>query len=158
AVPVTISKFNVEWLVERITPRARERLHVGHCGGDLPTIPFPAGGRGPGLIMTVGRFGPLKGFDVLIDAPGGLQGQGGKVGCRIIGEAKLEPQMRAAIARHGLDDAVELTGAMPSAEVRKSLYAASVFVLPSVVAANGDRDGIPVSLMEAMAAGTPSVS
>ena len=66
--------------------------------------------------------------------------------------------MRAAIARYGLTDSVELTGALPQAEVRKSLYSASIFALPSVVTTTGDRDGIPVSLMEAMAAGTPSVS
>ncbi|MGZ3441449.1 MAG: glycosyltransferase, partial [Polyangia bacterium] len=157
-VPVTISRFNVDWLSERATPRARERLSVVHCGVDLPTIPFQADGREPGLIMTVGRFDPINGFDVLIDALGLLAQQGRRVRCRIIGQGPLEASMRAAIARYGLGDSVELTGAMPQAEVRKSLYAASIFALPSVVAANGDRDGIPVSLMEAMAAGTPAVS
>jgi colanic acid/amylovoran biosynthesis glycosyltransferase len=157
-VPLTISRFNVDWLTERATPRARERLHVVHCGVDLPTIPFRADGREPGLIMTVGRFDPIKGFDVLIDALGLLAQQGRRVRCRIVGQGPLEAEMRAAIARYGLGDSVELTGALPYTEVRKSLYAASIFVLPSVVAANGDRDGIPVSLMEAMAAGTPSVS
>ncbi len=70
----------------------------------------------------------------------------------------LEADLKARIARHGIGDTVELAGAMPQAAVREALYAASLFVLPSVVAANGDRDGIPVSLMEAMAAGTPCVS
>jgi glycosyltransferase involved in cell wall biosynthesis len=157
-VAVTISRFNVDWLAERATPRARERLRVVHCGVDLATIPFRADGREPGLIMTVGRLDPIKGFDVLIDALGELARQGRRVRCRIIGEGPLEPSMRAAIARHGLGDCVELTGALPQAEVRKSLYAASIFALPSVVTKTGDRDGIPVSLMEAMAAGTPSVS
>jgi colanic acid/amylovoran biosynthesis glycosyltransferase len=157
-VAVTISRFNVDWLSERATPRARERLHVVHCGVDLPTIPFRKNGREPGLIMTVGRFDPIKGYDVLIDALGELKREGRNVRCRIIGQGPLEPAMRAAILRHGLGDSVELTGAMPQAKVRDSLYAASIFVLPSVVTDSGDRDGIPVSLMEAMAAGTPSVS
>lgn len=157
-VAVTISRFNVEWLAERATPRARERLRVVHCGVDLPTIPFRSDGREPGLIMAVGRLDPIKGFDVLIDALGELAQQGRRVRCRIIGEGPLEQPMRAAIARYGLTDSVELTGALPQAEVRKSLYAASIFALPSVVTPTGDRDGIPVSLMEAMAAGTPSVS
>jgi colanic acid/amylovoran biosynthesis glycosyltransferase len=157
-VAVTISRFNVDWLTERATPRARERLKVVHCGVDLTTIPFRADGREPGLIMTVGRLDPIKGFDVLIDALGELKQQGRPVRCRIIGEGPLEQPMRAAIARYGLTDSVEMTGAMPQAEVRKSLYAASIFALPSVVTPTGDRDGIPVSLMEAMAAGTPSVS
>jgi glycosyltransferase involved in cell wall biosynthesis len=157
-VAVTISQFNVNWLTEHRTPRARERLKVVHCGVDLSTIPFRADGREPGLIMAVGRLDPIKGFDVLIDALGELHRQGRKVRCRIIGEGPLEGAMKASIARHGLGDSVEMTGALPQAEVRKSLYAASIFALPSVVTPTGDRDGIPVSLMEAMAAGTPSVS
>jgi glycosyltransferase involved in cell wall biosynthesis len=157
-VAVTISRFNVDWLAEKATPRARERLRVVHCGVDLSTIPYRADGREPGLIMTVGRLDPIKGFDVLIDALGELKRQGRAVRCRIIGEGPLEAPMRAAIARYGLDGAVEMTGALPQTEVRKSLYAASIFALPSVVTPTGDRDGIPVSLMEAMAAGTPSVS
>jgi glycosyltransferase involved in cell wall biosynthesis len=157
-VPVTISKFNVEYLAAKATPRARERLNVVHCGVDLSTIPFRSNGREPGLIMAVGRLDPIKGFDVLIDALGELAKNGRRVRARIIGEGPLKESMQAAIARHGLTDMVEMTGAMPQPEVRKSLYQSSIFALPSVVTESGDRDGIPVSLMEAMAAGTPSVS
>jgi glycosyltransferase involved in cell wall biosynthesis len=157
-VPVTISRFNVNYLAEKATPAARERLKIVHCGVDLKTIPFRADGREPGLIMAVGRLDPIKGFDVLIDALGELKKSGRRVRCRIIGEGPLEGDMKAAIARHGISDMVEMKGAMPQAEVRKSLYESSIFALPSVVTRTGDRDGIPVSLMEAMAAGTPSVS
>jgi colanic acid/amylovoran biosynthesis glycosyltransferase len=157
-VAVTISRFNVEYLAEKATPLARDRLKVVHCGVDLSALPFRGDGREPGLIMTVGRLDAIKGFDVLIDALGELKRAGRTLRCRIIGEGPLEQDMRAQIARHGLDGSVELTGALPQAEVRKSLYAASIFALPSVVTKTGDRDGIPVSLMEAMAAGTPSVS
>ena len=51
-----------------------------------------------------------------------------------------------------------LPGVRKQEEVRAALLAATVFVLPSVVTARGDRDGIPVALMEAMAVGTPVVS
>jgi glycosyltransferase involved in cell wall biosynthesis len=157
-VPVTISKFNVEYLAQKATPAARERLRIVHCGVDLSTIPFRAEGREPGLIMAVGRLDPIKGFEVLIEALGVLKNEGRKVRCRLIGEGPLEPQIRAAISRLGLEQMVELTGAMPQAKVRESLYASSIFTLPSVVTESGDRDGIPVSLMESMAAGTPAVS
>jgi glycosyltransferase involved in cell wall biosynthesis len=157
-VAVTISQYNVGWLAEHATPRARERLKVIHCGVELPQFPFRADGREPGTILAVGRLAPIKGFDVLIDALGILAKQGRRLRCRIIGEGPLEEPMREAIARHGLDGMVELVGAMPQAEVRNALYGASIFALPSVVTETGDRDGIPVSLMEAMAAGTPVVS
>jgi glycosyltransferase involved in cell wall biosynthesis len=158
AVPVTISQFNVRWLTERATPRAAERMKVVHCGVELPTLPFRAGDREPGSIMAVGRLDPIKGFDVLIDALGELAKQGRRVRCRIIGEGPLGPSMKEQIARHGIGDTVEMVGAIPQAEVRKLLYRSSIFALPSQVTETGDRDGIPVSLMEAMAAGTPVVS
>jgi glycosyltransferase involved in cell wall biosynthesis len=158
ALPVTISRFNVEYLAEKATPLARERLKVVHCGVDLSTVPFRPGGRENGPIVAVGRLDAIKGFDVLIDALGELAKQGRRVRCRIIGEGPKEPEMRAAIARYGIAESVELCGAMPQAKVREALYGAALFALPSVVTETGDRDGIPVALMEAMAAGTPVVS
>ncbi|HLK91671.1 MAG TPA: glycosyltransferase [Polyangia bacterium] len=158
ALPVTISRYNVDWLTEHVTPRARDRLSVVHCGVDLPSLPFREDGREPGTILAVGRHDPIKGFDVLIDAVGELARQGRRLRCRIIGEGPLREQMQASIDRQGLTGSVELVGARPQAEVRAALEAASIFALPSVVTPEGNRDGIPVSLMEAMASGTPVVS
>ena len=76
AVPVTISRYNVEWLAEHVTARAGDRLTVVHCGVDLPGVPFRDGGREEDLIVTVGRLNPIKGFDVLVDALGELDGGG----------------------------------------------------------------------------------
>jgi glycosyltransferase involved in cell wall biosynthesis len=158
AVPVTISNYNVDWLTRHATPLARERLEVVHCGVDLSALPFRRDGREPGLIVAVGRLDPIKGFDVLIGALAELHKSGRAFRCRVIGEGAERPALEAMIARDGLGAHVELAGARPQAEVRAALYAAHVFALPSVVAADGNRDGIPVALMEAMAAGAPSVS
>ncbi|MBS0582361.1 MAG: glycosyltransferase [Proteobacteria bacterium] len=158
ALPVTISRYNIDWLAARVTSRARERLRVVHCGVDLGALPWRREGREAGLIVAVGRLDPIKGFDVLIEALALLQRSGRAFRCRIIGEGPQRAGLEAAIARHQLGDRVELAGARPQADVRAALYAAQVFALPSVVAADGNRDGIPVALMEAMAAGAPSVS
>ncbi len=155
---VTISDFNVNWLAEHATPRARQNLKVVHCGVELAQIPFRTDGREPALIVTVGRLDAIKGFDVLIGAIAELARKGRQVRCKIIGEGPLRSELEGLIARHGIQSMVQLTGAMPQIEVRDALYSASIFALPSVVTETGDRDGIPVSLMEAMAAGTPSVS
>jgi colanic acid/amylovoran biosynthesis glycosyltransferase len=160
-VAVTISNYNVNWLTEHSTPHARHRLHVVHCGVDLAAIPFRPGSiseREPGLILAVGRLDATKGFEVLLDALAVLARKGRRVRCRIFGDGPFKAKIEAAIARNGLAKAVELSGARAQAEVLAALYASSIFVLPSVVTTTGDRDGIPVSLMEAMAAGTPSVS
>jgi len=158
AVPVTISRYNVAWLAKRVTARARERLSVVHCGVDLPNLPFQQDGREEDLIVTVGRLDPIKGFDILVDALAELKRQGRRLRCQVIGEGPLRRELQARIDRHGLSELVRLVGARPQDEVRAALCAATIFTLPSVVAPNGDRDGIPVSLMEAMAAGAPVVS
>ncbi|HVZ75545.1 MAG TPA: glycosyltransferase family 4 protein [Polyangia bacterium] len=158
AVPVTISRFNVEYLAQHVTPLARERLEVVHCGVDLPAVSFKEGGREPGLILAVGRLDPIKGFDVLVDAIAILAKEGKRARVKLVGSGPLEGDLKARIAQHGLGDSFQLVGALKEAEVRAALHEASIFCLPSVVTSTGDRDGIPVSLMEAMAAGTPVVS
>jgi glycosyltransferase involved in cell wall biosynthesis len=158
AVPVTISRYNVEWLAEQVTARAHDRMTVIRCGVDLPELPFQEEGREEDLLVTVGRLDSIKGFDVLIDALGELKRQGRRLRCQVIGEGPLRRELQARIERQGLSRLVELAGARPQDEVRAALCAATIFTLPSVVAPSGDRDGIPVSLMEAMAAGAPVVS
>ena len=158
AVPVTISRYNVDWLAEHVTARARDRLAVIHCGVDLASFPFRDEGRKEDLIVTVGRLDPIKGFDVLVDALAALERQGRRVRCQVIGEGPLRSALQARIDRQRLSERVELIGARPQDELRAALCAATIFALPSLIAPSGDRDGIPVSLMEAMAAGAPVVS
>jgi len=158
AVPVTISRYNVAWLAEHVTRQARDRLTVIHCGVDLPSLPFQADAREEDLIVTVGRLDPIKGLDVLVDALADLKRQGRRFRCRVIGEGPLRGQLQASIDRQGLQERVKLVGARPQSEVRAALCAATIFALPSQITPSGDRDGIPVSLMEAMAAGAPVVS
>ena len=62
------------------------------------------------------------------------------------------------MAQAALADCVELLGAQPQERVKALFGEADAFVLPCVVAASGDRDGIPVALMEAMALGVPVIS
>lgn len=157
-VGVTISQFNVDYLAEKVTPRARERLKIVHCGVELGATPYKREGRARSLIVAVGRLDPIKGFDVLIDALGMLKRDGKEFHLRLIGQGPLEGMLKESVARQGLGANVDFVGALPQAEVRAALYEAAFFTLPSVVTPTGDRDGIPVSLMEAMAAGTPVVS
>lgn len=157
-LPVTISRYNIDYLSQRITPLARQRLQVVHCGVDPAGFAFRREGRDDDLLVAVGRLDPIKGFDVLLVALARLLDRGLSFRCRIIGEGPQRGELEATIARLGLAGHVELLGARPQAEVRALLNAATLFVLPSVVAADGNRDGIPVALMEAMAVGAPVVS
>lgn len=113
----------------------------------------------PNLILGVGRLVRKKGFCDLIDACHILTMRGVKVNCLIIGDGPLFNPLNKMIAQLGLGDRVRLLGALPHESVVERLAGeAALFVMPSVVAANGDRDGLPNVILEAMAAALPVVS
>jgi len=76
----------------------------------------------------------------------------------IIGTGPLRETLKAQAKRLGLEDRVTLLGAQPYEAVRLAYRRAAVFALPCRVAADGDRDGIPNVLLEAVASGVPVVS
>lgn len=155
---VTISEYNRRQLSARMPAPQHDRLAVIHCGVLPDDIPFVREGRATARIMAVGRFDPIKGFIHLIDACAQLKAQGVPFECDIIGDGPLRPALEQAIARHGLQTQVRLTGALPQQAVREYMRQATMFVLPSVMLADGNADGIPVALMEAMASGLPAIS
>lgn len=158
AFGVTISDFNRRYLAERVSPIALERMRIVHCGVSPSGYAFQPEGRKPGLVMSVGRLDHIKGFPHLIEACRLLVERGVAFECVVIGDGPLRASLEAQIASAGLGGHVRLLGACRQEQVREYLHASSVFALPSVVTERGDRDGIPVALMEAMACGTPVVS
>jgi colanic acid/amylovoran biosynthesis glycosyltransferase len=155
---VTISRFNQRFLAAAVSSEASNRTRVIHCGVSPANYAFAPDGRQQGLIVAVGRLDEVKGFSHLIDACCLLRRSRVPFDCVVIGDGPQRSTLERQIASHGLADCVRLLGACPQEEVRRYLSIASVFALPSVVAACGNRDGIPVALMEAMACGVPVVS
>lgn len=155
---VTISRFNRAFLGKRISEQAVRRMEIIHCGVPTQAYAFEPDGRDPRKILAVGRLDPIKGFAHLVDACKRLEQSGVDFECQIVGSGPLENELREQIATHQLGNRVRLLGALKQEEVRALLRQAAVFVLPSVVTPTGDRDGIPVALMEAMACGVPVVS
>src|SRR5216117_4094755 len=109
-------------------------------------------------MVAVGRLIAKKGFANLIRACGLLVQSGKAFQCEIIGEGLLENEFRAQIEKLNLQDRVTLSGAKPQRELRQRLATANVFVLPSVIDAEGGMDNLPTVIMEAMAAGLPVVA
>lgn len=110
------------------------------------------------MLYSVGRLVEKKGIGVLIDALALLKSRGRAFSCRVVGDGPLLEPLRCQVIECGLSDDIEMMGGQPQETVKALFDEADVFVLPCVVAASGDRDGIPVVLMEAMALGVPVVS
>jgi glycosyltransferase involved in cell wall biosynthesis len=108
--------------------------------------------------VAVGRLVEKKGFADLIEACSLLRDRGVEVRCRIVGIGEQEPELRAAIEHLGLGNRVELPGPRPQGDLIKAVGRAAVFAAPCVVGGDGNRDGLPTVLLEAMALGTPCVS
>jgi colanic acid/amylovoran biosynthesis glycosyltransferase len=157
ALAVTISRFNVDWL-RRETPLAPERLKVVHCGVDLDATGWQPEGRDHRRILAVGRLDPIKGFGTLIEALALLARRGVDFHCRLIGSGPLDAELRRLARERGVADRIGFEGAQPQDVVRRRMAEAGLFVMPSEVAPDGNRDGIPVALMEAMATGCPVVT
>jgi colanic acid/amylovoran biosynthesis glycosyltransferase len=84
--------------------------------------------------------------------------RGRRVRVETIGTGPLKPALEAQVQRLGVQDRVTFLGAQPHEAVRPAYRRATLFASPCVVSADGDRDGIPNVLLEAMASGVPVVS
>lgn len=109
-------------------------------------------------IISVARLTEKKGLHVAIEACRQLKAQGVNFRYRILGIGPWERRLRTLIEQYQLEDRVEMPGFKPSHEVKAMLDDADVFLLPSITGADGDMEGIPVALMEAMAVGIPVLS
>ncbi|MCG6118439.1 MAG: glycosyltransferase [Aquimonas sp.] len=158
ALPVTISQYNIRHLERWRASGRGQPFAVVHCGVDLSEVPLKLDERDAALIASVGRLDPIKGFDVLIPALARLAGEGREFRCRIYGEGPQRAALESARAAAGLAQRLELPGATPQEAVRALLSEAAIFVMPSVRTPEGNQDGIPVALMEAMASGCAVVS
>ncbi|CAG4915686.1 unnamed protein product [Acidocella sp. C78] len=158
----TCTGYNVKYLAGLLDGET-DRIKLVYHGIDLGLF----GARrqdaavreaGETLILSVGRLVPKKGHDDLIAACARLRRQGIAFRCRIIGEGPLRETLQAQIAAHGLDGVVTLDGAMTHADLIALYATANVFALAPRITEDGDRDGIPNVIAEAMAIGVPVVS
>jgi glycosyltransferase involved in cell wall biosynthesis len=109
-------------------------------------------------LLCVGRLVEKKGFLVLLSALSILRAHEYSVQANIIGEGLQRRVLEREIARLGLHDSVLLMGAQSHDEVRRQMQLCHCLVVPSVVARDGDRDGLPNVLLEAAACGVPLVA
>jgi len=155
ATAITVSRFNVGHL-RALAPAAR--VELVHNGLELDRYPFVPPAERPPRVLAVGRLVEKKGFGDLIEACAMLAADGRAIPCDIIGAGDERAALEARIAEHNLQGHVRLLGQRTQEEVRDAMTRAAVLAVPCVVGRDGNRDGLPTVLLEAMAVGTTCVS
>jgi glycosyltransferase involved in cell wall biosynthesis len=156
---VTVSEYTREHVARTLNAEERAKVVVVRNGIDRGR--FHPRGREPDgapLILSVSRLVRKKGLDTLLKACAALAERGIPFHCELVGEgplrAKLEEQARVL----RVADRVAFVGSRDDRAVRATYRQAAVFVLPCRRTPKGDQDGLPVSLVEAMAVGVPVVT
>lgn len=151
---ICISDYTKSQLCRVTDPKYWDRFHVARCGIDLKAFPFRISQpeRAVPRIILVARLSPEKGHLVLLHALKMLRDEGIGIELQIVGAGPFEESIRREEAKLDLGGVITYTGELPPAEISKLLADADIFCLPSF------SEGLPVSIMEAMAIGVPVVS
>jgi glycosyltransferase involved in cell wall biosynthesis len=161
---VTCCQNNLKYLSE-VAPGEKAKFSMVYHGVDLERFkplshPDPGRDAKPEtpLILSVGRLVEKKGFFDLLAALRQVKDQGLRFRAEIYGEGPLHDELNQAIAEHGLSSWVRLAGNCTQQQLLTIFQSATLFVLTPTVTEDGDRDGIPNALVEAMAVSLPVIS
>ncbi|MEJ6395920.1 glycosyltransferase [Gymnodinialimonas sp. 2305UL16-5] len=152
---LTVNRAFADRLLEGGAPSARVRPH--HLGIPVSRYTFSQSPRQTPLrLVSVCRLVEKKGINVALDALAKLSKDHPEIDwCFDIGgDGPLEPDLRDQANRLGIAGHVEFLGPLKHDETLRRIAEADIMLLPSVTAPDGDQEGIPVTLMEAMALGT----
>lgn len=155
----TISEFNKDFLANENI--AVDSVRIVRCGVDSDSFSLRERHVGGNKVRlgVVGRLVEKKGIDTLIKAVSLLKQQGLAVELDIAGSGPLEAELKECVLNSGLRISdVNFLGALAHTQVADFITSLDAFVLPCQKDNNGDMDGIPVVLMEAMLSGVPVVS
>jgi len=137
------------------------KIHVVRSGIPVERFPFRARSRAADettRILIIGRLVEKKGVAYAIEAVARLKENGRDVRLSVVGDGPLREELESLVESLRVGDAVHMTGSRTREEVAELLAESHLLVAPSVTASDGDQEGIPNTLKEAMAAGLPVVS
>ena len=157
----TCTEYNRRYLADLVGPSVATRVLRLYHGLDLQTY-LDGPERSPSaerpLLLAVAQLAERKGLRHLVEACRILADRGRAFECEIIGDGPLRAELETLARELDLEDRVRLTGPLPYPEVVARYPRAAAFVLPCIITSEGDRDGIPNVILEAMAAAVPVVS
>lgn len=158
---VTCCATNIDYLKAAAAATDHAKLRVIHNGVNLQEFQPPVATHNPDaipLILSASRLVEKKGYPDLLQAYQRLKAAGYRFRSVIYGDGPLQEPLAALIDELGLQQEVQLAGACTQQELRQVLTQADIFALTPFVTNDGDRDGVPTVLVEAMACGKPVVS
>jgi colanic acid/amylovoran biosynthesis glycosyltransferase len=157
---ICCSEFGRKALINQSRSNVSHKIHLLYHGIDVRKFHFPKFDIHPSrkILLSVGRLTEQKGFPHLIEACVILRDRGIDIECQIIGEGEQRSELEALIKYYKIDGQIKLLGSIKQERILIYYQSAWAFVLPSVDTHDGDRDGIPNVLMEAMAAGCPVIT
>jgi glycosyltransferase involved in cell wall biosynthesis len=154
----TCTRYNKAHLLDVVGQDAAGKITYVPHGLELAKYRPEAHSNGRPVILSVGQLAERKGIEQLLDGCRALRERGYAFDVHIVGEGPRRPNIEGAIDRLGLGDAVTLHGALPHEAVIEQYRRATLFALPCIRTQDGDIDGIPNVLAEAMAMELPVVS
>jgi colanic acid/amylovoran biosynthesis glycosyltransferase len=158
---VAISDYNRKFLSNLFGNWVDEKTHIIHCGinpGMYLPKSFSPKNNGTFELLSIGSLRSYKGFTFLLDACDLLKKSGIKFRCRIIGDGELRDSLVAKIKSLNIGDVVDMVGPKTQKEVADLLGRVDCYIQPSIITSTGKMEGIPVSLMEAMASELPTIA
>ena len=155
----TINLRGANELKRQLPNELWDKVHIIHMGVNLSESISNAN-QDFFTIASVGNLLPVKGHEFLLGACFILKGRNVNFRCLLFGNGPLRDKLQQMAKELNLIDVVNFCGSVAHDEILKlySTGAVSVLVLPSIETKDGEKEGIPVSLMEAMAAGVPVIS
>jgi glycosyltransferase involved in cell wall biosynthesis len=145
----------------RYASAAQAGVHLIHHGIDFSDWHYqdkPAGAADESVrLLFVGRFVEKKGLDVLFRALARYREEGGSFELSLFGQGPLAEPMRHMVEALGLADFVSWHDVVSREQIAREMHRHDALVMPSVRSHEGDRDGIPNVVVEAMACGLPVI-
>ncbi len=138
-----------------------QKISVQRMGVDLESLPFrprPASKAAPFEVLSIGRLVEKKGFADALRALASPQLKEAPFRYHLVGDGPLRAELEGLTRTLKLTERVVFHGSLLRQQVSGLRDAADLMLVPSVTAANGDQEGLPVALMEAMAAGLPVIA
>jgi glycosyltransferase involved in cell wall biosynthesis len=120
--------------------------------------PAGAGGEAPFRLLFVGRLVERKGVHVLVEALALLRAEGRELRLDVVGEGPERERLGRLAAELGVERQVRFHGFVSPEALRERFSACDAFVLPAVIDAKGDTEGLGVVLIEALEHGKPVIA